>query len=137
MAKIISNLKVDEVVELFLTTMLEPDYVPSNKNWGICNNFMGQGREALEAAPTPLWLATFGLVNMAEARMDQILITYAQKNKLNHSYPIENDSDAYWTNTHKWEDHWLEKRRALMTKMLAFLKSNDIEDLRNELPAGN
>lgn len=137
MAKIISYLTTDAVVELFLTNMLEPDYVPTNVRWGICGNLRQLGSEALKEAPIDLFGPTLDLLNMADNRVSGIIKIYANLHGLDQLYPIENDSKKYHWNKNKWEGEWLAKRRGLMTKMLAFLKSNDIEDLRNELPAGN
>lgn len=137
MAKIISYLTTDAVVELFLTNMLEPDYVPTNTRWGICGNLRELGSAALKEAPIDLFGPTLDLLNMVDNRVSSIIKIYADLNGLDQLYPIENDGNRYHENPNKWVGEWLAKRRDLMTKMLAFLKSNDIEDLRNELPAGN
>lgn len=102
-------------------------FEPLLKNQGICGNAQQMLKDCLEGK----W-GGFGddthldlTVSQAEDLILGSIRFYAGYNGLHMQFPIENSYHGYSHNPRKWEGKWLVKRRALIGKVIQYLKTGD------------
>lgn len=102
-------------------------FEPLLKNQGICGNAQQMLKDCLEGK----W-GGFGddthldlTVSQAEDLILSTIRNYAGYNGLNMNFSVENSCHGYIQNQSKWEGKWLVKRRALIGKVLQYLKTGD------------